>query len=352
VTLKNPTLKTPISVPDPASYLISLKKAGRPVLAVVSRRVASLYPRLAGALEKGGIRVIAWTDGEENKTYASKRKLEAELIKAGADRGSLVAAAGGGTLLDLAGFTAATLFRGMKWVSVPTTLLAMADASIGGKTGINIKEGKNLVGAFHFPEEVAVWLPFLASLPKKEMTNGLAECLKHGLIADEDHYLEVLNADPGDMKVMESVIRRSQEIKLDIVRKDPFDESGERNILNFGHTIGHGLEKLSGYRRPHGESVIAGMAWETAASLVEGCCSKPAFRQIRNALSEFAGVPRIDGRGMERLWGHLRLDKKNREGEVRYAPLREAGSPALPTPYLAPLRFEVLEESYRLLVEG
>lgn len=352
MTRKNPTLKAPVFVTDAASYLLSLRKTRRPVIVVVSRRVASLYPGVIRAIKKGGIPVIAWMDGERSKTCASGQKLGAALIRAGADRGSLVAAVGGGTLLDLAGFTAATLFRGVRWISVPTTLLGMADASIGGKTGINISEGKNLVGAFHFPEEVAVWLPFLDSLPEKDMTNGLAECLKHGLIADEDHYLEVLNADPGDTNIMERIIRRSEEIKMDVVRKDPYDEAGERNILNFGHTIGHGLEKLSGYRRSHGESVIAGMAWETAASSVEGYCSKTTFRQIREALSEFARVPRFDGRGMEKLWEYLRLDKKSRKGEVRYVPLSEAGSPALPTPYLAPLRFEVLEESYRLLKEG
>ncbi len=322
------------------------------VIAVISAKVASLYPRLVRVLEEEGIRVVRWKDGEKNKTSGSKEKLEAELIRAGAERGALVAAVGGGTLLDLAGFTAATLFRGVCWVSVPTTLLAMADASIGGKTGINIRAGKNLVGAFHFPEEVAVWLPFLNSLPEKEMTNGLAECLKHGLIADENYYLEVLNADPMDLKVMEKIVRRSQGIKLEIVENDPYDEAGKRNILNFGHTVGHGLEKLSRYRLEHGESVILGMAWETAASRLDGYCDDPAFRQIREWLIEFVRLPRIDCGGMKRLWRILGHDKKNRDGEVRYTPLREAGSPALPPPYVAPLRFEVLRESYKLLVEG
>lgn len=349
---KKPRPRNPIFVRDAAPFIISAKEEGRQVFVVISGKVSSLFPELVGALEKGGVPVIPWKDGEKNKTARSKAMLEYELFRAGIDRDSVLAAIGGGTLLDLAGFTAATLMRGVAWIAVPTTLLAMSDASMGGKTGVNSACGKNIVGAFHYPEGVAVWLPFLRTLPAGEKRNGLAECVKHGLIADEGHYLNALNADLSDERGVGRLLRDSQRIKMSFLRKDPFDRNGERTILNFGHTVGHGLEKLSGYRLSHGEAVLLGMAWETALSLADGYCDRLAFTQIRKELFAVIGKragPRVDASS---LWRCMSADKKRRGKDLFYIPLKQAGEPALPSPYTAPLRFDVFRKSYKLLTEG
>lgn len=348
----NPRPQQPTFVPDAVSFILSAKNEGMAVFAVVSSKVAYLFPQLVRSLEKGGVPVIPWSDGEKNKTARSKERLEAELVRLGVDRHSVLAAIGGGTLLDLAGFTAATLMRGIGWIAVPTTLLAMADASMGGKTGVNTACGKNLVGAFHYPLEIAVWVPFLRTLPAREKRNGLAECLKHGLIADEDHYLSALNADLSDERRMGRLIRDSQRIKTSFLRKDPFDERGERNALNFGHTVGHGLEKLSGYKLSHGEAVLLGMAWETAASFADGYCGRAAFRQVREELFTARGKKTATNMDVSSLWQCMSADKKRRGKELFYVPLKQAGEPALDPPFVAPLRFDVFRRSYKLLVKG
>lgn len=343
--------RLPIFTPDPVPLVSARKDGSRAVFVVISKKVASLFPETVRGLKKKGLAVIEWNDGEKTKTAGSKEKLEAELLKSGIDRSSTLAVIGGGTLLDLCGFTAATLFRGIDWIAVPTTLLAMVDASVGGKTGINNGSGKNLVGAFHFPGDVIVWLPFLTTLPQKERRNGLAECVKHGLIRDEDHYLESLNADLDDRKNAEKIIRNSQKIKMRIVKKDPFEVTGERNLLNFGHTVGHGLEKWSGYKMAHGEAVYLGMAWETAVSHLEGYCDRLAFRQIKGELLKAVRPGILKVVSLDSLWRCMVHDKKSRAGTIFYVPLGRAGMPALPSPYVAPMNLELLKKSYKLMME-
>jgi 3-dehydroquinate synthase len=344
-------LKTPYFTDDLPLLFSSKKERGDCLSIVISKKVAGYYPGLILGLKKKSFPVILWNDGEKAKTGTSKEKLEAELLRSEIERSSTLAAVGGGTLLDLCGFTAATLFRGIKWIAVPTTLLAMVDASIGGKTGINNKFGKNLTGAFHFPEEIYVWQEFLETLPGKETQNGLAECLKHGLIGDEHHYLEVLNADPGDKNEMRKIIKNSQRIKMNIVRKDPFDQNGERNLLNFGHSVGHGLEKWSGYKLSHGRAVALGMAWELALATLEGYCERLAYNQIKEELFRLAKPDVLKNIDPEDLWRSMSFDKKRKGKTIYYVPLKQAGAPALSAPYLSPLKFELLKKSYKLLME-
>jgi len=349
VPLTKPSLKLPKFVPDASAFISSCGEGDRRVFAVVSTRVAMLFPGLARSLERAGVKVIAWGDGERCKTAASKERLESALVRSGADRMSLIAAIGGGTLLDLCGFTAATLFRGVGWIAVPTTLLAMVDASMGGKTGINTRLGKNLVGAFHYPEKTAVWLPFLETLPAREKKNGLAECVKHGLIADECHYLQSLNADLEDPGSVRRLVADSQKIKMNIVRMDPFDRTGERNLLNFGHTVGHAVESASGYRLRHGEAVLLGMAMECAASFVDGHCDQLAFLQVKRDLLESARAAVLKGFSPGDIWRFAARDKKRRGGTPWYIPLKGAGSPAFPPPHLAPLSFNTFRKSFKLV---
>ena len=203
--------------------------------------------------------------GEVIKSRAMKEKIEDLLIKKGWGRESCLVAIGGGALLDVAGFVAATYCRGIPYVSLPTTLLAMTDAAIGGKTGVNVEEAKNWIGAFHHPKKIFIDLAFLKTLPEREFLYGLAETIKHSLIADpalfaflEEHAEDILKRDPV---LLQEMIYRSCSIKKGVIERDPYEE-GYRRILNFGHTTGHALETLSGYRCPHGQAVIMGMRLE------------------------------------------------------------------------------------------
>jgi 3-dehydroquinate synthase len=204
--------------------------------------------------------------GESIKSRAIKEKIEDALIERGWGRESCLVGIGGGALLDLVGFVAATYCRGISYVSVPTTLLAMTDAAIGGKTGVNVEEAKNWIGAFHHPRKVFIDLKLLKTLPDRHFLYGLAETIKHSLIADGDLFTflekeadEILNRKPS---LLQEMVLRSCGIKKTIIEKDPYEKEGVRRILNFGHTIGHAIETLSEYRCPHGQAVIMGMRIE------------------------------------------------------------------------------------------
>jgi len=198
---------------------------------------------------------------------------------------------GGGALLDLVGFVSATYCRGIPYISVPTTLIAMTDASIGGKAGINVEEAKNWIGAFHHPSKVYIDFTFLRSLPQREFTHGLAETIKHSLIADnrffcflESHYEALLLRDPTLLREM---VFHSCGIKKEIIEKDPYETKGLRRILNFGHTIGHALETLSNYTRPHGQAVLMGIKIEAAIARRLDYLSTSSYERISSFLDKF-----------------------------------------------------------------
>ena len=204
--------------------------------------------------------------GETIKSRAIKEKIEDALIERGWGRESCLVAIGGGALLDLVGFVSSTYCRGIPYVSVPTTLIAMSDAAIGGKTGVNVEEAKNWIGAFHHPKKTFIDLAFLKTLPDKEFLYGLAETIKHSLIADGDLFAFIERNVDEILKrssvLLDEIIFRSCMIKKMVVEKDPFENEGYRRILNFGHTIGHAIETLSEYRCSHGQAVVMGMRIE------------------------------------------------------------------------------------------
>lgn len=211
---------------------------------------------------------IVLPQGESIKSRAMKEKIEDALVERGCGRETCLIAIGGGAVLDLVGFTASTYCRGIPFVSIPSTLMAMTDAAIGGKTGVNVEEAKNWIGAFHQPRKVFIDFTLLRTLSQKELAYGLSETIKHSLIADphlfrflESHCEEILLRDPALLK---ETVYRSCLIKKAIVEKDPFETKGVRRILNFGHTIAHALETLSNYHRPHGQAVLMGMKVEAA----------------------------------------------------------------------------------------
>ena len=221
-------------------------------------------------------------DGEEHKTLATVRDLYEELLAGDLDRSGVVLALGGGVTGDMAGFAAATFMRGVRFVQVPTTLLSMTDASVGGKTGVDLPQGKNLVGAFKQPELVFIDMAVLETLPGPEQRSGLAELLKHSVIGDAELFHELAAADPVAVQITPDLLARSIRVKIEIVQQDPF-ERGRRAVLNLGHTTGHALERLSGFSMRHGEGVAIGMI---AAARI----SEALERATPGLADEIAGV--------------------------------------------------------------
>src|SRR5438309_4041902 len=203
--------------------------------------------------EKFSPHLVRIPAGEKSKSLTQVEKICDELIEAGLDRSSFVVGLGGGVIGDISGFVAAIYQRGIPHVQIPTTLLAMVDSSIGGKTGVNTSAGKNLIGAVHHPSLVIDDLDVLKTLPRREFNQGFAEIIKHAIIADAEMFDALEDVDLGNLAPL---IRRNIEIKFKIVAKDELDRTGERALLNFGHTIGHAIERAGDYREfLHGEAI-------------------------------------------------------------------------------------------------
>jgi 3-dehydroquinate synthase len=294
--------------------------------------VAALYAaRVRESVGASQSDVFTLPAGESHKTREQWAALTDALLAAGYGRDTTVLALGGGVVGDLAGFVAATYMRGVAFVGLPTTLLAMIDASIGGKTGVDTAAGKNLVGAFHRPRAVIVDPATLATLPVAQLRSGMAEAIKHGAIADAAYYAsvdsslpELLGAPAGD--AMRALIVRSIEIKAGVVMLDE-RESGVRRILNFGHTLGHAIEAESGYALVHGEAIAIGMVLEAALGERLRVTARGTAQRIRDTV-ERAGLPsRVPGSlDAERILAATRADKKAREGVTEYALIEKIGS--------------------------
>lgn len=225
--------------------------------------------------------LFSFEGGEVAKTREIKQSLEDDLLKKNFGRDTLLVALGGGTTLDLAAFLASTYMRGIPFILVPTTLLAMVDAAIGGKTGVNTQFGKNLIGTFSHPIAISIDLKFLTTLPDREWRNGFAEILKYGLIAHRSHWedCEEHSAHWKQPAALTRLILSSIQAKMEIVEKDPL-EKGMRRILNFGHTVAHALEKISRYQIPHGEAVAIGCQAESALSYHLGYLPQQELERI------------------------------------------------------------------------
>ena len=308
--------------------------------AVVSdESVGALYGEaaLASIAASGGGRAELLTipAGEAHKTRETWAALTDRMLDAGFGRDTTVVALGGGVVGDLAGFVAATYLRGVPVVQVPTTLLAMIDAAVGGKTGVDTRHGKNLVGAFHQPSAVVADPRTLATLPPAQLRAGLAEAIKHGVIADERYFERVaedlptlLAAGGWESEAMTALVARSVEVKAAVVERDE-REGGLRKILNFGHTLGHAVETLSGYALLHGEAVAIGMALESELAELAGVAECGTYDRVRAAL-ELAGLPVSLPAAMRAgdVLALTRQDKKARGGVTEYALPRRIGAMA------------------------
>ncbi len=308
---------------------------GRRFWVVSDTRVGQLYGQeMVDHLNHRGLPadLLTVARGERSKSWPVVARLTQQLLDLGADRSSALVALGGGVVGDLTGFLAAVFMRGIPVVQVPTTLLAMVDAAIGGKTAINIPAGKNLVGAFHQPRLVLLDPEFLLSLPARERRNGLAEVVKAGFIRDVG-LLEVL-AGPGrtlfrdrqlqDRELLTEVIGRAAGIKAEVVAADE-REGDLRRILNFGHTLGHALEKASHFRLKHGEAVALGMVAALDFSVQLTGLSAAEAREGRELLASL-GLP-VDRPHLPRdeIFGALKVDKKKQGERLVFVLLKRLG---------------------------
>jgi 3-dehydroquinate synthase len=266
--------------------------------------------------------------GEHSKTLEQAGAICEKMILAGLDRQSIVIGLGGGMIGDLSGFVAAIFERGVPHLQIPTTLLAMVDSSIGGKTGVNTIAGKNLIGAVHQPSLVIDDINVLKTLPRRVLRQGFAEIIKHAVIADAKMLEELKNETASDALSLQTLIQRNVEIKSNIVAKDEFDRTGKRALLNFGHTIGHAIERAGNYEQfLHGEAVSLGIIAACAISVKKAGLSITEVKAIVDLLQRFGLPTKLpDDFAREKILDGLKFDKKFERGEIRFVVTPKIGS--------------------------
>ncbi len=313
---------------DQLGEMMSNLKLGKKVLLVSNPTIFKHYgQRVLASLEAAGFEVVSCnlSPGERYKTLSSVQKIYDTALENRIERSSTMVALGGGVIGDMTGFAAATWLRGINFVQVPTSLLAMVDAAIGGKTGVNHPQGKNLIGAFHQPRLVLIDPEVLKSLPVREFRAGMAEVIKYGVIWDAELFAQMEESKRLDQlryikaELIEAILNRSCQAKADVVGKDE-KEAGLRAILNYGHTIAHAVESLTGYRVVnHGEAVAIGMVAAGQIAVKLGMWKKEEAER-QDALIQKASLPTKlpDGVDIEAIIESLQLDKKVKAGKVRF----------------------------------
>ena len=309
---------------DRGGELISRHTAARRCAVITDDTVCPLYgPRLCRALEAAGLESVLYVvpAGEQQKTLATYGQILGFLAESRITRSDCVVALGGGVVGDMAGFAAATYQRGIDFVQVPTTFLAASDASVGGKTAVDLPAGKNLVGAFWQPKTVICDTDTFSTLPEDTFLDGAAETLKHGLIADESFFHFLMEADMREN--IDKVVRRNVEIKASVVAEDE-REQGRRKILNFGHTLGHAIEKCSGYTVTHGHAVAVGMVLAARAAERLGLSPKGTLETVLAGNRRY-GLPTECPYAAQELYDAATGDKKRRGGKIDVVVLEEIG---------------------------
>lgn len=312
--------------------LTGLNMSGRRFMVITDSKVGSFYKdELISRLNSLAKSVHSYTfpAGEASKNLDMVSNCYEQLILAGFDRNDVIIALGGGVVGDMAGFVAATYLRGIRFIQAPTSLLSMVDSSIGGKTGVDFKAYKNMVGAFHMPSLVYMNLSTLKTLPDTEYFSGMGEIIKHGLIKDANLYYwlkenhEKINN--KEHSTLQEMIYRSCLIKKAVVEKDP-KEKGERALLNFGHTIGHSIEKLMNFKLLHGECVCIGMAAAAYISMKRGKLSHKEYDDILETIKLFNEPCKVTGLSAESIYEVTKLDKKMDNDRIRFILLDGIGS--------------------------
>jgi 3-dehydroquinate synthase len=303
-----------------------------PIAIITDTHVESRFGNeLVAFLKHAGVNVqlFSFPAGEEYKTRETKAMLEDALLSQGFGRDCVIMGLGGGCATDLAGFVAATFTRGVPFYCIPTTLMGMVDASLGGKTGVNTPLGKNLIGAFYPPRQIFMDLATLKTLPEKEWRNGVAEVIKHGLIASPPLFsLMETNRQKWqarDFSFLSDMIFQSCQVKKEVVESD-FKEASRREILNFGHTIGHALEALENYQISHGEAIAIGMAMEGWMSVKLGMLDQTIFDQMIHLFKQYGFTLRLPhSLDTDRLKQFMLKDKKVHQGQIRCILLKKIG---------------------------
>ena len=288
------------------------------VLIIAPKSIVSKY-KLKESL---GVKLFITPEGENQKSINVVDKVWRKCAAEGIARADAIIGIGGGATTDLAGFAASSWLRGISWYAIPTSLAGMVDAAVGGKTGINARSGKNLIGSFYSPTEVLIDLAFLNTLPKRDLSAGMAEVLKCGFIAD----YKILNLAQDDDLDYQQLITRAIKVKADVVSKD-FKESKLREILNYGHTLGHAIEKNSGYKLRHGEAVSIGMVFAAELSRKLSGLSDDAVLLHRELLRNFDLPISYPINKFKPLLALLANDKKVRNSKLRFIGISKIGKP-------------------------
>ncbi|MCR5830325.1 MAG: 3-dehydroquinate synthase [Lachnospiraceae bacterium] len=298
--------------------------SGKKVMVVSDDNVFPLYgERAVSSLKNAGYNVTTFVfpSGEENKNIKTYSEIVEAMCEAGLTRKDLVIGIGGGVVTDIAGFAAATFQRGIGLIMVPTSLLAAVDASVGGKNGIDLANGKNQVGTFYQPSAVFCDIETMWTLPEEEYVNGCAEIIKYAMIVKDGLFELVRDKEVKDQ--YEEIITRCIAIKRDFVEADEFD-TGKRMMLNFGHTIGHAVEACSNYSIPHGRAVAIGMAAITKAAVVNGYCTEDTRMQLDELLEQYNLLEDLKFPA-EELMDKVKVDKKNSAGMLRIVIPKDIG---------------------------
>ena len=311
--------------------LKALACADRKICLVTDSTVEKLYlKQVKQILESccGQVTSFSFPAGEANKTLDTVRSLYEHLIRSHMERKDLLIALGGGVVGDLVGFAAATYLRGIDFVQIPTTLLSQVDSSIGGKTGVDFDAYKNMVGAFHQPKLVYMNLSVLDTLPEEQFSCGMGEILKHGLIRDAGYYDWILEHRERllkrDMDAMEEMISRSCEIKRQVVEQDPCEQK-DRALLNFGHTLGHAIEKQMQFRLLHGQCVALGSLAAAYISWQRGYLTEQELLNIRRGNESFSLPVSFSGANADDIIRAARSDKKMEKGKIKFILLKKIG---------------------------
>ncbi|WP_456470771.1 3-dehydroquinate synthase [Caminibacter sp.] len=312
-------MKVTVNTPNKTYDIIINKlpeiKLDKKVAIITNPKVSGLHINyLTNRLKAKELHIITLPDGEEYKNWQSIEYALNRLFDAKFDRNSALIAFGGGVIGDMTGFAASIFLRGIEFIQIPTTLLAMVDSSVGGKTGINNKYGKNLIGSFYQPEAVYIDTHFLSTLPKREFAAGMAEIIKMAIMFDKEFFDKIKK---GSLS-LEEMIKRSVELKTMVVNQDE-KEKGIRSVLNYGHTFGHVIENLTDYKTYlHGEAVAIGMVMANELSKELGFLSKEEANEIKEVLEKYNLPTDFKIKDPENFYEHFFLDKKTADNKIKF----------------------------------
>ena len=348
----------PVWIGQDCLHEVGRRVSGLHMLSAASRcavitddTVAPLYSEaVISSLRAAGFRpdLVAFPAGESSKSLEQVGIISEKLITLRLDRHSFIIALGGGVVGDLAGFVAAVYYRGIPYVQIPTTVVAQVDSAIGGKTGINTVSGKNLLGCFHAPSAVLVDISTLDSLPARVFDEGFAEVIKHSIIRDRTLFEQLFRFRREDKLALTEIIRRNLEIKAEIIASDEYERFGQRALLNFGHTIGHGIEQAGGYGRYlHGEAVALGIVAAARLSVAKAGLPDTDCGEIIRCLQRFHLPTELTGDvSTEAVLASLRRDKKFESGAIRFVLTSAIGQARLSLPG------EITEEDIRVAIDS